>query len=242
MSININRITQVLLIGLAFVCCSEPISAEEQSSEETFTDIYENGWDRYEDGSPSSGWGSLVENVRPYMEFLVEFMNTNQIQSVVDVGCGDWAFSRYIDWGDIDYIGIDVVKSVIERNQQQFIAPNITFIHGDILTMDLPPGDLLICKEVLQHLRNKDIIQFLKKIKKFKHCLITNDIRIGEAHVGRRNKDIPHRGPNRPLDLSKPPFNAKGVKIFTYTVTKIDPELGDCEHDKQVFYIQNTVD
>lgn len=226
-----------IILTLAFLCFAQRAEAEEGGSEETFTYIYDNEmWGVNEDGSPSSGWGSWVEYARPYMEFLVEFMNANQVHSVVDVGCGDWAFSRYIHWGGINYIGIDVVKSVIERNQELFTAPNIKFVHGDILNMDLPPGDLLVCKEVLQHLTNQDISHFLTKIKKYKHCLITNDISLGKGNgVGKRNKDIPHRGPNRPLDLSKPPFNVKGVKIFTYTVE-------DYDHVKQVFYIQNQVD
>jgi hypothetical protein len=28
------------------------------------------------------------------------------------VGCGDWSFSRSIDWGMATYVGIDVVPDV----------------------------------------------------------------------------------------------------------------------------------
>lgn len=203
---------------------------EEKSCEEVFTYIYDHEmWGVNEDGTPSSGWGSWPEFALPYLQFLVDFMNTHQIRSVVDVGCGDWAFSRYVDWGPIVYTGIDVVKEVIEKNGRRFSSPNIRFVHGDILKMELPKGELLVCKDVLQHLTNADIALFLSKIKKFKHCLITNDCVVCNEPVGLENKDTT-RGPNRPLDLTKPPFNIEGVKIFTYPLR---------DHVKQILYVAN---
>ncbi len=38
--------------------------------------------------------GSQIQLSREYVAFLEDFMLRNQIHSVVDVGCGDWAFSR----------------------------------------------------------------------------------------------------------------------------------------------------
>jgi SAM-dependent methyltransferase len=207
--------------GSHFLCASDSTCIK--SSEEAFTQIYDNGvWGYNEDGTPSSGWGSFYENTRPYFNFLLDFMNTHQPTNVLDIGCGDWAFSRYIDWKNMNYTGIDVVKSVVELDQQRFGAHNITFIHGDFLTMELPEADLLICKDVLLHLTNADISIFLEKIKdKYRYCLITNDIIKGGETVISTNRDLSNRGENRPLDLNKPPFNVDGVPLFTYAI-------GDC--------------
>lgn len=155
----------------------------------------------------------------PYIEFLVNFMNANQIHSVVDLGCGDWCFSRYINWGLIQYTGIDVVKSVIERNQKLYSTSTISFQHGDILDLELPNADLLICKDVFMHLTNDDITNFLTKIGQFKHCLFTYDITKTETFSVEplnENMEVDRRGGYRPLDLTKPPFNLKGTKILTY--------------------------
>ena len=192
---------------LIFICCS--IRAQSHL-ESVFSNIYEIGtWD--ESGFSLSG--SQIEITWPYVKFLQDFMDKHKIKTVVDVGCGDWAFSRYIDWTGIDYLGIDVVQGVVERNQSLFTSPSITFVHGDALTMDLPEADLLICKDVFQHLSNKDIMKLLKQFYKFKHCLITDFV--DPNTLSSYNQDI-MSGSYHPVDLNKPPFNIEGKKIFTF--------------------------
>lgn len=73
----------------------------------------------------------------------------------MDVGCGDWQFSQAIDWGTIKYIGYDIVKQVVKANRKKFGTRLISFIHGNGVQCDLPMADLLICKDVLQHLPNE---------------------------------------------------------------------------------------
>jgi SAM-dependent methyltransferase len=182
-----------------------------QNSHETiFTNIYKLGtWD--ESGFSLSG--SQIGVMQKYVEFLQDFLDKNEIHTVVDVGCGDWAFSRYIDWSGIEYLGIDVVKCVIERNQALFTEPNLTFIHGNALAMDLPEADLLICKDVFQHLSNSDIMRLLKQIYKFKHCLFTDYV--DPRTLSSRNPDITS-GYYHPIDLTKPPFNLQGKKVLTF--------------------------
>ncbi len=204
---------------------------DQEPCSSVFTAVYDAGkWGFNEDGSSSSGWGSQVQYAKPYLEFLIDFLKKNEIKSVLDAGCGDWTLSRTIDWGGIEYCGIDVVKSLVEKNQKLFSKPNIRFMHGDLIEMKFPDSQLLLCKDVLQHLTNSDVRRFLKKIRGFKHCLITNDIVEGDKILGDKNRDLKARGKNRPLDLTLPPFKIKGEKVLTYSV-------GD--HTKQVLHIHN---
>jgi hypothetical protein len=145
-----------------------------------------------------------------YIEFLQNFLKTNNIKSVVDAGCGNFDFSQKIDWHGIHYIEYDVFKSIVKENCIKSSNKTYNFIHDDITTIDLPSADLLLCKDVLQHLPNKDVIRFLKQCSKFKHCLITNDI---GSH--KMNKNI-KAGEYRPIDLTQKPFNITGFKILTY--------------------------
>lgn len=179
-------------------------------SEKVFSKIYSSGtWD----GSGFSLSGSQVEVTQEYIEYLQNFLKKNDIRSVVDLGCGDWAFSRYIDWAGIEYLGIDVVPSVVERNQRLFSEPNITFMYADGLNMDLPESDLFLCKDVFQHPPNAAIVTILEQAGKYKYCLITNYI---DLYCGsRNNKDI-KLGYYHPIDLSKPPFSFKGLKALTF--------------------------
>lgn len=113
-------------------------------------------------------------------------MRRRHIRSVVDLGCGDWQFSRYIDWSDMTYVGVEVVPSVVERNQHEFGNSNIRFQIFELLAK-LPTADLLVCKDVLQHLPNVTVKSYLGAFRnKFKFSLITND----EEPVNLQNIDI----------------------------------------------------
>lgn len=186
----------------------------EQTPEEVFTNIYSNKvWGQNENGEGHSGGGSTLQATIVYRTFLQDFLSQYNIHSVLDVGCGDWEFSQAIDWTGIKYIGYDVVDEVIENNRAKFGTDNILFFTGNILNSQLQKADLLICKEVLQHLTNRDILKFIYHISKFKYCLITNDV--DPISLTSTNPDI-ERGDCRYLDLTKPPFNLNGIKILTY--------------------------
>ena len=192
--------------------------------EMTFTKIYAMGeWD--DEGFSFSG--SQMAVTKKYVQFLQDFLQKNHIRSVVDIGCGDWAFSRYIDWRNIHYIGIDIVKSVVERNNQLFATPSIHFVYANVLEEDLPDADLVLCKDVFQHLSNADITKLLKKFRKFKHCLITDYV--DPNTLSSNNQDILSGG-YHPIDLTKPPFRVKGKKVLLFQANFAP---------KQTIYIQH---
>ncbi len=178
-----------------------------------FTSIYErNIWGN------GSGEGSSLTKKDPYVRLLEQFIQEKQIRRVVDVGCGDWQFSRLVDWQGSEYLGIDVVASVIAANQKIFATPTIRFICADPLEPEFvfPPADLIIIKDVLQHLSNAHVLTLLEKLKQSsaRYALITND-------YDTRNPDIPN-GDTRPLDVRRPPFNLAGVtSALTYGDKKV---------------------
>lgn len=188
---------------------------------EVFTQIYETGeWDRdsstgnqKNDAKETSGTGSSIDNALIYVEYLKDFFKKKQIKSVVDLGCGDWQISRHIDWKGIEYSGVDVVEYIIERNKKLYGAKNITFIKADGTEFSLPKADVLICKDVLQHLTFKDILSFITQLKKYKYCIIVNDV--DPTTLTCENVDMP-RGYYRPIDLTKAPFFLKGRKALSY--------------------------
>jgi SAM-dependent methyltransferase len=191
-----------------------------EDSEAVFTSIYRyGGWGVNEEGEGYSGDGSTLPNTAYYVAFLEQFIKTNNIKSVVDAGCGDWTFSKNIDWNGAQYLGVDTVKSVIEKNIQKYQTDTIRFQHFDMLIYELPAADLLICKDVLMHLPSRDILSFLKSTKKFKHCLFTNNT--GPENL---NHDI-QKGEFRPLDLTAAPFYLNGLKVFIYSTDHGNKEV-----------------
>lgn len=196
--------------------------------ENVFTHIYNAAlWGTNTQGEGFSGGGSLAKNTKEYRDYLEKFMKDHSITSVIDAGCGDWEFSRCINWTGIEYIGYDIVAHVIEKNNKIFGSSTIHFIHGNFLAIDLPEADLFICKHVFQHLDNKSILAFLPQLKKFKYCLITNEVDPKTLSSSNPNTQI---GGGQKIDLSKPPFNIIGKKVLNY-------KIGVTVH--QVFLIDN---
>ncbi len=173
---------------------------------EQFTKIYQE--ERWGKGK-GSGVGSRPKFNKDYITFLENFLKDNNIKSVIDYGCGDWQFSQYVDWGDIDYLGLDIVDSVIDNNKKQF--PKYSFISDTNVFNHLKGRELIIIKDVIMHWPNDEIVKFMDK-------LITYDIKIlmincfGQS----KNRRIKIGGHSR-LDYDKPPLNIyNGKLIFTY--------------------------
>ena len=177
-----------------------------------FTRIFEQIYSN-DDWDGGSGHGSAHSNNIEYIAFLCRFLERNEVTSVLDLGCGDWQFSRYINWEGVNYLGIDVVAPLLERNQKLYASANIKFEHFKE-TASLPPGDLFVCKDVMQHWPNAMVENVLSHIAgKYRHILITND----EEPNATLNSDIPVGG-WRPIDFGKPPFNRRIVKLLSWYV------------------------
>lgn len=180
-----------------------------------FIRIYEqDGW------RGGSGTGSApVANI-DYIATLSRFMALNDVRSVVDFGCGDWQFSRLVDWSKVDYLGVDVVPRVIEQNRERHAAPNIRFELFESLDQ-LPRADLLICKDVLQHLPNGLVRHYVEDFRhRFRWLLVTND----DHPTGRLNQDIAPGG-WRPLRLDQPPFGFPCTALSSWTVISATPTV-----------------
>ncbi len=156
-----------------------------------------------------SGAGSLAENTTDYRKFLHNFIRSNGITSVIDIGCGDWQFSKLIDWTGISYVGVDV-SDVVLSNTQKFTRDGISFLHADARTDPLPSADLVIIKDVMQHWSNNDIQIFLPRLNNFQQALITNGFH--PSMNNRVNTEI-QAGSFRPIDLRRAPFNLSGYYI-----------------------------
>jgi hypothetical protein len=145
----------------------------------------------------------------------------------VDFGCGDWQFSHLIDWRGIDYVGIDTVAAVIERNKSMYGHSGVNFMVGASLAIDAPAADLLVIKDVFQHWRNRDICEAFASMSKFVFVLITNTRYVKCEEIDNNlvcdakvNQDIP-LGCMRPLDLRLAPFAWPLKDVFEYSTRRI---------------------
>ncbi|HEX6438599.1 MAG TPA: class I SAM-dependent methyltransferase [Candidatus Binatia bacterium] len=176
---------------------------------DTFNRIYATGrWATDAAGKGTSGSGSTLEITREYRAYIEDFIKKHEVNSVIDAGCGDWSYSSAIDWGDASYLGIDIASDVIVPVRKKYETGKVKFQVGDI-TEELPAADLLISKDVLQHLSNDLIHKFIKnnlRKGKYKWVILTND-------RSSDNQDIPseHTGG---LILPRLRSRSKGSSIF----------------------------
>ncbi len=143
--------------------------------------IYENNMWGGKENDFYSGTGSHDQKiVAPYIQMVSSFLKSfEKPLSVCDLGCGDFNIGIQLLNYTSDYIGVDVVDNLIERNKEKFKRNNLSFECLDICKDELPNADCAIVRQVLQHLSNNEIKQLVKKLEKYKYLIITEHIPIG---------------------------------------------------------------
>ena len=129
-------------------------------------------------GGFGSGTGSILKNNLTLIEWLSTFIKRNNIQSMLDVPCGDMQWiPELLKKSQVKYLGIDYIDYLIESNQNSY--PSLTFLCKDILTDNfstLNRFDLLLCKDLVQHCDKTELNSLLYNLKhinaKFKLVII----------------------------------------------------------------------
>ena len=136
-----------------------------------------------------SGDGSHNSDlVNPYFTVLKAFLRSFKSPLVVcDLGCGDFNVGKELVEHTKKYIAIDIVTALIARNKEVFKEENLEFHCLDIAVDDLPSGDCIVLRQVLQHLSNKEVQAVVRKLTDFKYVILTEHIPKGNFTV---NKDI----------------------------------------------------
>ena len=189
---------------------------------DVFTRIYAmNAWGGSA-GEIYSGPGSGEEAAKPYAEAVLSFIRQANIQSVADLGCGDFRVGKAIAASGVSYVGTDIVDAVIARNKQLYETANVRFLVRDIIEDELPDAELCLVREVFQHLSNAQIQRVLAKLHRYNYVVVTDYQPPPEKLIP--NLDKPHGGFTRlhdrsALNLDKPPFNVKNVELFLDTVS-----------------------
>ena len=163
-------------------------------------------------GEFCSGEGSSNNRiVNSYVAAVEEAIGASGMKdkTIVDLGCGDFTVGRRLLHLAKNYIGVDIVRPLIERNHVLYGAHTVSFQTLDIIKDELPPGDICFLRQVLQHLSNEQIITILKKLDLYNLVFITEHY--PSQVVTRPNVDKVHGGDTRlengsAVFLEQPPF------------------------------------
>jgi SAM-dependent methyltransferase len=192
----------------------EHASNRRRTAEEVFTAIYaRNQWGGRA-GELCSGSGSQTGSITdPYVAEVTRLADSEGFRGTtfVDLGCGDFAVGRRLLPLCSSYVGVDVVRPLVERNRQLYGGATTTFLHLDITTAELPHGDVCFVRQVLQHLSNAQIRAVLAKLARYRWVLLTEHYPTDNPRIV-PNKDKVHGGDVRVLDnsgvyLCEPPFD-----------------------------------
>jgi Methyltransferase domain len=155
-----------------------------------------------------SGLGSIGNVADEYCRFVGDFIRCHNVKTVADLGCGDFRIGqRIMSESGVDYVGVDIVPELIERNRKQF--PGVRFECLNLLTDNLPAADLCLIRQVFQHLSNAEIQSALRNISHYPMALISEHV---PAFPKSLNRDKPH-GPDirafwgSGVYLEHPPFS-----------------------------------
>ena len=172
------------------------------SSETRFAEVYEkNLW---LDRVSRSGMGSNPESdaVKKDIIVLNKIFDFIKPSKIIDVPCGDMAWMPYfLNDKNIEYRGYDIVPSIIKKNKETY--PTLYFEKFDIVSQILPQTDIVLCRDLLNHLSISDI-----------HTILDNFIQSGNEYFiisnnkGATNEDkIMEGGDSRSIDITAPPFS-----------------------------------
>ena len=170
-------------------------------AEDRFTHFYRvNKWKNEES---VSGVGSTVQSTRNIVQEIPLLFERLGVRKVLDAPCGDYNWFRLIRRGEgFTYTGADIVRPLVDRNQELYADENTTFVHLDIVRDELPACDLWLCRDCLFHLSDNDIFAACNNFlnSNIRYLLTTTHPECQE------NRDIP-TGAFRLLNLELPPFS-----------------------------------
>lgn len=141
-----------------------------------FHDVYKSGnWGKNGEDFCSGVGSHDAVVVNTYLRGVATFLTAlNKKPDVVDFGCGDFNVGSRLRGACNRYIACDIVPELIERNKQKFAALDVDFRTLNAFEEDIPEGEVIFIRQVLQHMSNKDILQLLPKFKRFRYIVFTD--------------------------------------------------------------------
>jgi hypothetical protein len=130
----------------------------------------------------SCGGGSTAEKSRNFRQILQLVIQSYNIKSITDLGCGDGNIYKNFYFFDVDYLGYDI----IERKENPLPTEVLDIVHDPYRK-----SDLFICRDVMIHLPNCMCRNILESAARFGRYLLastfhcsSNENRITEPSFG----------------------------------------------------------
>ena len=149
-----------------------------------------------------SGRGSSLRSTIAIRRELPRLLVDFGVRSVVDAGCGDFYWLSTLQLDLDSYLGLEVVEGLAATNQARYGNEQRRFAALDLIRDPLPRADLILSRDCLVHLKNRQVSAALRNFRRSgsRFLLATTFTNV------QRNEDVPLGG-WRPLNLEAHPFN-----------------------------------
>ncbi len=160
----------------------------------------------WRDPESRSGPGSRRDSgsVQATIEALRMAVRMHDVRSIADIPCGDfnWMPLFLEAWPELRYQGFDIVPQLIADNRARY--PERRFEVLDITRSVPPRADLILCKDLLNHLCHADVRAALSNMRRSNARLL-----LASNNFGHANTDMARLGlrGSRHLDITQPPFD-----------------------------------
>lgn len=167
--------------------------------------VFADYWGRNHWRNPEtrSGDGSTLAYTEPLRRELPALLARIDARSMLDLPCGDFNWMRHVALPPgFEYTGADIVPKMIDGLQARHGGPGRRFVCIDALTEPVPDADLWMCRDLIFHLPNADIVRVLERFARSRvgHLLITS-----HAATQGVNTDT-FMGGFQLVNLQQPPF------------------------------------
>jgi hypothetical protein len=178
--------------------------------------------------SSASGPGSTLEKTKFLRQEIQDLIQTLNLVTIGDVPCGDLAWMSKLDLDGIEYTGYDIVPELIDKLRINF--PEKHFDIHDATNDVLRSFDLIICRDLLVHLTNEQVLMVLDNFRSSgSRYLLTTTF---TSHKKNQELRVPVRGVGwRPINLELEPYClGKPVKV----ITEVSQQSGKRYSDKSL--------
>jgi len=160
-------------------------------------------------------WPNAISHL--YATILKE----RRIESIVDAGCGDFNVGSRLCSDVTKCIALDVSSYIIDANQKRYgDISNVNFQVADLIVTTVPTADLVLIRQVLQHLTNDQIERVLHNLDSstWRSVLVTEAVTDPSNDAG-ANLDLRSHSVRTRVNfgsgvfVDRPPFNRPAKRI-----------------------------
>ena len=197
---SMKRVPGAVWIYHKLLAIRESAHLRGRSPDQVFQEIFRGN--RWGGAESVSGPGSDRAQTYVIESELARLVRDLDVETMLDIPCGDFNWMKHVDLGDIQYVGADIVEEIVRSNQMLHSNERRSFQRLNLLDAEIEAYDLIFCRDCLVHLSNFDVHVALKSIARSgSEFLLTTTFpgRVGNGSIA--------TGQWRPLNLEAPPFS-----------------------------------